>query len=127
MITVTGKTNNYLDLARTYDPNNPYVVGVNGVTAYVPDEYIEYNVDGIIFYRTLFDDDLTTTFSCTGATINYDDTLIVGDESNSFAANSSIESFINIDRNNYSIFENFYKLSQINNLSDLDDLPLNYL
>lgn len=39
---ITGTTQHRLDLVKSYDPNNPYIVGTNGVTDVI------YNTDGSI-------------------------------------------------------------------------------
>jgi hypothetical protein len=57
---IKGKTQHRLDLVKSYDPANPYIVGVNGVTAvnYDPTtgdiESVEYTI-GSINYVTKFE------------------------------------------------------------------------
>ena len=39
---IKGTTQHKLDVIKTYDPNNPYVIGINGVTdIYIDDEGVE--------------------------------------------------------------------------------------
>ena len=49
---ITGFTSNKLDLVKTYNPNNPFQVGVNGVTS-VSTNNVSYTI-GNINYSTEF-------------------------------------------------------------------------
>lgn len=54
---VTGTTQHRLDVIKTYDSSNPYIVGVNGVTAINTDtngiKTVEYTIDGIKYKTRL--------------------------------------------------------------------------
>tara|TARA_R110000803_G_scaffold110337_1_gene178744 strand:+ start:351 stop:860 length:510 start_codon:yes stop_codon:yes gene_type:complete len=54
---VTGTTQHRLDVVKTYDSSNPYIVGVNGVTAINTDvngiKTVEYTIDGIKYKTRL--------------------------------------------------------------------------
>jgi hypothetical protein len=56
---VTGITSHKLDVIRTYDPANPYVVGTNGVTALYTNssgnDVVEYTIGNIRYKTILFD------------------------------------------------------------------------
>lgn len=123
---ITGYTDSKLDDIRTYY-EQPYVVGINGVT-YINEEKIEYTID-LVNYITFFDDIQTTIFisPLTDQPTISNDRVAVFDDSNPFGDKKNTESFINIDRNNYSVFEKLFKLSKITKLSDFEDLPNNYL
>lgn len=124
---ITGFTDSKLEDIRTFDPNKPYKVGINGVT-YVDDDKVEYSIDDVS-YVTLFDVNETTTFSSplSDPPTIFNDRVAVFDDSNPFGDKKETESYINIDRNNYSVFEKLFKLSKITKLSDFEDLPNNYL
>jgi len=124
---ITGFTESKLEVIKTFNPDEPYKVGVNGVT-YLDDDKIEYTIDSIN-YVTLFDIDETTTFTSplSDPPTIFNDRVAVFDDSNPFSDKKETESYINIDRNNYSVFEKLFKLSKVTKLSDFEDLPNNYL
>ena len=57
MGTVTGTTQDRLSLVKTYNPAQPYVVGVNGVTDVYTDAvgrgHVKYIIDGIEYHTIL--------------------------------------------------------------------------
>ena len=61
---ITGFTDSKLNLVKTYDDNNPYQVGINGVTEVVTESnslsYVEYTINGINYktsvLKPLFED-----------------------------------------------------------------------
>ncbi len=124
---VSGYTENRLSDVETYDTVFPYKVGMNGVTfvGYKPDstiDYVEYNIDGID-YKTIFDDFYTTTYSyiargidsLTG--INF--SLIKNDKILGINQKPEVLSFVNIERQEISVFDPFYRLKNIKNIGDL--------
>jgi len=61
MGTITGTTQHRLDLVKSYDPNNPYIIGVNGVFTISQDingliTSVGYTIDNINYTTWLTDD-----------------------------------------------------------------------
>lgn len=76
MGTVTGTTQDRLSLVKTYNPAQPYVVGVNGVTDVYTDAvgrgHVKYIIDGIEYHTTLTKDfnDLNKPLNLTKTALN---------------------------------------------------------
>lgn len=119
---LTGSTTNRLSEIKTYNRNEPYKVGINGVTLYVKDEYVEYVLDGIS-YRTIFDNNLTTTyyFGVNGLNnLNSENYNLFKDDKKQFDDPFIEKNEINIDRINIPVFQQMLKLGNIDSIDDFN-------
>jgi len=115
-IFITGTTESRLNEVRTYNFNEPYKIGVKGVTG-ITSEYIEYIIGGI-YYKTFLSSN-TTYFEFTKTSDILDQKIIIADN-NSIAIDvkKTLNAMV-IDRSNISVYNYFNK---INNCSSLDDI-----
>jgi len=114
---ITGYTESRLKNVITY--TGEYKVGVNGVTE-VNQEYITYEIDGIV-YLTYLDTDVTI-YGFGKLTNEFDvQPILANDNSVSIDVKKTLNAFI-IDRSNISIYEYFNKMNNCNNLDDLLDI-----
>ena len=128
-VTITGNSLSRLESCLTYDPQNPYVVGVNGVTAVNMDpqgnlysvEYTLLNVQ----YITYVQQQLYTTFSLVETVLqlqpNSNLDLVKRDFLDGSIATPYVTSNIYVQRQEVSIFEPHYRLAMVANLDDVMD------
>ena len=115
-VNLTGYTDNKLNLVRSYDYNNPYVVGVNGVTE-VDINYIKYIINGINYITNV--NDLTTTFEFSTLRYYYTNSNYIGEEDLiNYVDKTQIDNEISIERQQTSVIENFSKLRQVSSTED---------
>lgn len=114
---ITGTTENRLLEIRGYG-TIPYQVGINGVT-FINNEKVEYILDEIN-YVTFFDDDNTTIYTLPNINRNpLPDNVIVKDDLKPYDEAIPSTDRINIDRGEFSVFEQLYKLAKLNTLDDI--------
>ena len=136
---ITGFTSHKLDLVSTYDKNNPFQIGVNGVTnvEYDPTNltaitkvyYTIGNVDYITDYRKNvsisnsrqpYGSQFPTIFKTTMSGYDFDDYFSIKEEANMglvFPPKVSNELFI--ERMSVAVFERHSRLSEIKTLDGL--------
>lgn len=134
---ITGFTTNKLDLVSTYDKNNLFQIGVNGVTNidYDPTNLTAitkvYYTIGNIDYETVYAssdvptvsnnrDDKTTIFKTTMSGYDFDDYFSIKEEAKmglTFPPKINNELFI--ERMNVAVFERHSRLSEIKTLEGL--------
>lgn len=115
-ILVTGITENKLSSVRSFDLNNPYEIGVNGVTN-INGNIITYII-GDITYQTNIDN-LTTSFSFISNDINYINNNFIYEENNIGDIDKPlIDNSIFIERSDISVIESFNKMKQITGVDD---------
>lgn len=115
-VTISGLTSSRLEEVKTYNTQNPYKVGINGVTT-ITSDYIEYVIDDVN-YITYLEDNLTI-FKLTKLTNELEkQNIIANDNSVSIDIKKTLNAMV-VDRSNVSVYDYFNK---INNCSSLDDL-----
>jgi hypothetical protein len=141
---ITGYTTHKLDIIKSYT-QPPFQIGVNGVYNIETDvnnliESISYNIDGInfitYFYNTPIDNleleeyvinynaiQTLTTFFINTPPNNYTNLYnnIKLESELPLVFKPKIESNVFIDRNSYSVFENYYRMTDITSLDKLMD------
>jgi hypothetical protein len=113
---LTGLTVSRLDEVKTYNPNQPYKVGINGVTN-VTSEFIEYRI-GDVEYKTFLPFGMTTYKVLKEQSVFENQPVIWNADSVFVDIKKTLNAMV-IDRSNISIYEYFNK---INNCAELDDL-----
>ena len=132
---VTGFTDSRLLEVKTYDKNQPYQVGYNGVTKVIYDStnkptQVEYTLDGINYItsigKPLFpDNDLffktETVYFFESSTLSDEKiNLIKRDVEMGVSETPKIESDIFIERQSTSIFERHMRMGEIDTLNELE-------
>lgn len=120
---VTGTTSSKLPQVKTYNKNNPYQVGVKGVLE-VTNDYVIYEIDNIE-YKTFFTGDTFFAYN-SPMDLTGEQKYFLYDEESPYIAFRE-QNNININRNEFSVFESMYKLSQVDDIADFNDFPENYL
>lgn len=126
MGTVTGTTTHRLDVIKTYDINEPYKVGVNGVTSVIEDNgkisEVSYTIDGINYTTTFITGGETnTTFSYSPSPLQEDDYFVFKNEvTMGVVFSPKIEEELFIDRKPISVFDSQIRLSNIDTMEDLE-------
>jgi hypothetical protein len=136
---ITGTTSHKLDLITTYDKNNPYQVGVNGVThvEYDPNDNtkpisVKYTIGDINYHTVLIktaslSSSYPTTFSTTKNGFDFDDYFSIKEESKmGLVFPPKIKNELFIERMSLSVFERYSRLSEIKNLGKLIDYRNGY-
>lgn len=117
-VTITGITESKLSSVRSYDYNNPYKVGINGVTE-VTSTYVKYNINGVNYSTNLAD--LSTTFSTIDVNQDYKVDYFIFEERNlSYVDKIFIDNSVFIERQNISVMESFSKLRQISSVTEIE-------
>lgn len=141
---VTGYTDSKLMEVMTYDRNNPYQVGVNGViqadydNTVIPPQptYVEYVINGILYKTSigskLFpgNDDLFQTntvyfFEASGLT-EQDINVIKTEVEMGISFPPKIEKEIFIERQSISIIERHLRMGEINSVDELETYKNGY-
>lgn len=108
--------NSRLDECKSFDINNPYVVGVNGVTN-IKDDIITYKLDDITFKTNIKTNE--TFCEITTNTDMYVDTVYVREYVG--FKNKPLVSDVTINRGNQNIMENFFRLKTVTTLKDFNE------
>jgi hypothetical protein len=137
---ITGFTDSKLNLVKTYDDNNPYQVGINGVTEVVTESnslsYVEYTINGINYktsvLKPLFEDsDLffkTQTvyfFEASGLT-QQNINVVKREAEMGIAFPPKIKTEIFIERQSISVFERHLRMEEIETIEQLTDYKNGY-
>lgn len=115
-ITVTGLTKSRLDEVKTYNVNQPFKIGINGVNTIATD-YIEYTI-GDVKYKTFLVDNLTI-FSVTKLEDVFDNQPVIWNADSVFNDIKNTLNAMIIERGNITVYD---FLNKINNSDELDDL-----
>lgn len=118
-VLITGLTSSRLNQVKSYDKNQPYKVGVNGVTN-ITNEFIEYTIDDIK-YRTFLSDGLTTYQLLKQQDVFQNQPVIWNADSVFVDIKKTLNAMV-IDRGNISVFEYFGRLNSCDNLSDVQQI-----
>lgn len=125
IVTITAETSSKLSEVRTYDDNNPFIVGQNGVTNL---EYsgntlikVEYTLNGIDYTTNILNNTTTYSFQTKGLDSSNSDNLpiIKNDRILDVSLKKDSLNLINVERQTQSAIENHYRISQIKNINDL--------
>lgn len=137
---VTGFTDSRLNEVKTYDDNNPYQVGINGVTQVVYEgtslSYVEYVINGITYKTSvlnpLFEDSnlffKTQTvyfFQASGLT-QQNINVLKREAEMGIAFPPKIKSEIFIERQSTSVFERHLRMEEILTVDQLGDYKNGY-
>jgi len=128
IFTITAITDSKLNDIRGYDPNEPFKVGVNGVTE-INDTYIAYTIDGIEYTTTYSGNTKTptpieTTYTTIGDTTsngidnNSKNLFIYKDEKQPYIERGKETNTIFLERSPIAINDFFFKLNHINTADD---------
>lgn len=144
---ITGFTSHKLDLIRTYDNNNPFQIGVNGVTNIEYSDIINqtgitkiYYTIGDIDYETDYRDLPTTktTFNPYGSKYptkfktsafgeDFNEYFLIKEESKmGLVSPPKVTNELFIERMNVAVFERHSRLSEIKTLEGLINYRNNY-
>ncbi len=118
--TVTGITESRLDEIRSYNPEQPYILGVNGVQQITGTEVV-YLLDGITYTTSL--GDLTTTYSFGLVTEAQalETHFLYRDERDVFIDKHETQRDILMSRSEMSVFDPMIRIAGVNSLDDLAD------
>lgn len=118
--TVTGTTESRLEEVRTYNLQQPFIAGINGVQS-VTETEIVYSLEGITYTTSL--EDGTTTYSL--GIVSNDKALVTHflyrDERDVFIDKHPTRADILMERSEMSIFDNLLRIAAVNSLDDLTD------
>lgn len=120
-LTITGTTTSKLESVKTFDYQNPYKIGVNGVTDITP-TFTAYTINQINYVT---DSSGKTTFSLIKPNENYVSTNNIFEEEylkQAFLPN--LDNQINIDRQNISVVEvigRFHLLKSVNSIDQYNN------
>jgi hypothetical protein len=105
----------------TYNLNQPYVEGVNGVVSVTP-EHIVYVIDEVQ-YTTIMETGKTYyEIGMSGLTSsNSVSRFVVKRESDVFIDKLNTVDKIDIDRSEFSVFEKLYRFAKIDSLDDFEN------
>jgi hypothetical protein len=115
-VVISGLTNNRLDEIKDF--NNNIVLNINGVTV-LNENFVIYELNNIQ-YKTIFDENLTTTFYIFALSVFYNN-IIFFDEYQ-IINDLKINNKLNIDRNNISIFNYFNNINNSKTLNEILEL-----
>jgi hypothetical protein len=118
-ITVTGLTQSRLNEIKSYNPQVPYKVNINGVTKVDPN-YIEYTIDGID-YKTFLSNNLTI-YKVTKPTDELTISRLIGNNDSVFVDIKKTLNAMIIERSNLSIYDYFNKMNACEELDDILDI-----
>lgn len=121
---VKSKGTSKLQNVRSFDFNDPYKVGVNGVIE-VGAEIIKYVIDDVIYETNKVTGD--TSIEIINHDTIYDKVNFIRNE-NSIGLSDKVnfENNVNIDRPSISVIENFSKIQQIGNPEELKTFYNNF-
>lgn len=109
-VEVKGVTTEKLEKVRSFDINQPYIVGVNGVISIVG-SIVKYSIDGIIYETNLTN--LATTFQFTTERVESEAAFILEAQNEGIVERLLVEGEIDIVRQKVSVIEAVSKLQQI--------------
>lgn len=126
-IIVTGYTENRLSEIKTFDLQQPYKIGINGVTniIYTTDgkySIIYYTIDGITYITDVINKNITVySYIARGIDSIVGDTfsLIRSDRYINLYQKPNTKSYINVEREQLSVLDNHYRIKNIKNIGDL--------
>jgi hypothetical protein len=131
---ITGFTSNKLDVIRTYNVNNPFQVGVNGVTS-VSTNNVTYTI-GNINYSTELNGNFLTTFSTNASGYDFNPYIVFPNRQNTFDIKEEakmglvfppkVSNELFIERQSTAVFERHSRLSEINNFGELENYRNGY-
>lgn len=124
---VTGYTENRLSEIKTFDFQQPYKLGLNGVTniSYTIDgkySIIYYTIDGISYITDVINKNITVySYVARGIDSIVGDTfsLIRSDKYINLYQKPVTKNYINVEREQLSVLDNHYRIKNIKNIGDL--------
>jgi hypothetical protein len=118
---ISGETEDRLEEVMTYNLNNPFVEGVNGVLTATP-EYVVYVIDEVM-YTTILDTKKTYyEIGMSGLTVeNSIARFVIKREADVFIGKNNTVDKIEIDRSEFSVFESMFRMSKIDSLDDFEN------
>lgn len=124
---VTGYTENRLSEIKTFDFQQPYKLGLNGITniIYTVDgkyNIIYYTIDGINYITDIINKNITVySYVARGIDSIVGDTfsLIRSDRYINLYQKPTTKSYINVEREQLSVLDNHYRIKNIKNIGDL--------
>lgn len=123
-VTVTGETSNKLDMVRSWDYNETYKVGHNGVTE-ATGTYVSYKIDNINY--TTYLNDLKTIFSFTTEREVYTKNNFVHEDLNLGKVDKvEVKDLVQIERQAISIIERVSRLRQVNTVEEFNNFGNSY-
>jgi len=138
---ITGFTDSRLSEVKTYDVDEPYIVGYKGVTNITYDTnnnpvLVEYTLDGIDYKTSIgqplfpdsdlfFKTETVYFFQASGLTVT-DINVIKKHAEMGLSEKPKIESDIFIERQSTSVFERHLRMDEIDNLDELEDYRNGY-
>lgn len=125
---ITGETSSRLSEVKTYDIQQPYKLGVNGVTDIefnpVNGSYskIYYTIDNIDYITDIINNKTIYSYTSNGFDSTNSDnySLIKNDKYLNLNQEIELNNLINIERLEISVFDPHYRLLNINNLNDIE-------
>ncbi len=122
---ITGTSLDRLNEIKTLNPTTPYIIGVNGCTSITTlsngtIQKVSYIIDGISFSTDLINNNFTTYSFNSKGNIGPDYPLYKRDSMIGIIEKPTVKSYIKIVRENYSVMDNHYRMSSLNNLNELE-------
>lgn len=118
--TVTGVTDSRLDEVRTYNNQQPYIVGVNGVTTVTATEIV-YVIDGVTFATGLTDGVTTYSLGLVPPGQALGNYFLYRNERDVFIDKHPTVRDILMLRSEMSVFDPMLRIATVNSLDDLED------
>ena len=121
-IGIKGECPSRLDEVRTYNQDEPFIIGINGVDE-ITNNYITYHIDGINYKTNINTNE--TTFEVgirtnIGSFENFTPTndILYRDDTDVTIETGDITNSILIERKEISVFSSFYNLARLNEPQD---------
>jgi hypothetical protein len=118
---ITGETEDRLEEVMTYNLNNPFIEGVNGVLS-ATSEYVVYVIDEVVYTTIL---DTKKTFYEIGMNgLNPENSIarfVIKREADVFIGKNNTIDKIEIDRSEFSVFESLFRIAKIDSLDDFEN------
>ena len=118
--TVTGTTDSRLDEVRTYNTQQPYIIGANGVLTVTATEVV-YAIDGVTFTTSLADGTTTYSLGLVPLAQALGTHFLYRDERDVFIDKHPTERDILMLRSEMSAFDPMLRIATVNSLDDLTD------
>lgn len=117
---VTGTTSSRLEEVKTYNFQEPYIVGMNGVQSVDKNEVV-YLLDGITYTTSLENGDTTYTLGVVQTRQALNIHYLYRDERDVFIDKRPTQADILMQRLEKSVFDPMLRIAAVNSLDDLTD------
>ena len=118
--TVTGITESRLEEVRTYNLQQPYIIGINGVQTVTNTEVV-YALDGVTYTTSLIDTTTTYSLGLVSAAQALQIHFLYRDERDVFIDKQETQGDILMERAEMSVFDSMIRIAGVNSLDDLTD------